>query len=223
MEKNNGASQNSQFSQKNTTSKEIIFNATDTLETLYSHPLCPEIIKKSLSNEVSWHKRNEYKIGNGIKWSPHYAAALYVCEAILITSEGEEYIASYMEKQAPISKIKEIKLPIDNGLKKFGEAHVRRTPSDNPIISALASLTIENNIIKHAVLALYGVWDEGVQLSKVTSSLLGKTPTEDLITSVAHEVKSEVKPKDNYLASAFYRREMAEVLTKRALLQCLSN
>ena len=200
----------------------IKFKAEAPLQEIYDHPLCPLPIKNALSCETAWHKRNEYKVGNGIRWSSHYTAALMACETVIVTENKEEPIEDFLNRQGAVSKIIEIKIVADFDQRYLGEAHIRRTPADNPLISAVASVTMEGNKVKKAVLALVGVWEEGVHTAKSLDLLVNNPLTPESILRVAEAVKQEVNPKSNYLASSEYRREMAAVLTKRALSACLS-
>ncbi len=220
-------SNNNMFNQDHNSSSSnqcqyLIFKANTPLQDIYDHPLCPTLIKNALSCETAWHKRNEYKAANGIRWSPHYAAALIACENAIVTEDKEEPIQDFLNRQGAISKIKEIKILADYNQRCFGESHIRRTPSDNPIVSAVASLVMEKEIVNKAILVLYGVWEEGVHTAASAEKLLNQPLTPELIQIVSEAVKQEVNPKSNYLASAEYRREMAAVVTRRSLSACLS-
>ncbi len=219
---NNNITERAQKQSPISYSQYIIFKAEAPLQEIYDHPLCPLPIKNALSCETAWHKRNEYKVANGIRWSSHYTAALMACETVIVTDDKEESIEDFLNRQGAVSKIIEIKILADMNQRYFGEAHIRRTPSDNPLISAVASVIMEGDIVKKAILALTGVWEEGVHTAKSVELLINNPLTSESILRVAEAVKQEVNPKSNYLASSEYRREMAAVVTKRALSACLS-
>ena len=67
-----------------------------------------------------------------------------------------------------------------------------------------------------ARVALLSVGD-GPVLTRATSSLVGQQPTPEAILAVAEAVREEVDPPSDIHADAKYRRQLAAVLTRRAL------
>jgi carbon-monoxide dehydrogenase medium subunit len=66
-------------------------------------------------------------------------------------------------------------------------------------------------------LALCGVGDTPVDVSKAASSLIGQSCTEKAIAAAAAEVQRAIDPHGNVHASANYQRHVAGVLTRRAV------
>jgi CO/xanthine dehydrogenase FAD-binding subunit len=104
---------------------------------------------------------------------------------------------------------------------RWGEAHVARTPADDPIIAAVAAVKLDGDVVQEARVALTGAWQQVVGLAEAPAELAGKSLDDDTIQVAAEAVEQEVEPKGDFLGSEEYRRAMAGVLTRRALLACV--
>ena len=65
-----------------------------------------------------------------------------------------------------------------------------------------------------------GAWTEHARLAASVNLLTGGPLTDERIEQVAAAVAQEVVPLDDFCGSVEYRREMAAVLTRRALAMC---
>lgn len=206
--------------------KSLALNIKDSLQTLYEHPACPQLLHGVLSQVASWQERNETTQGVALRWSPDLCAALLVMGTRVRTNKndtqpaGEEFLADFLSRRGTIASLIELSLPLEVPERVFGHAHVRRTPGDIPIVSAYAAVDLGEGQVKAARLALTGVWREQPQLVESVSRLVGNHLSDEAISTTAKAIAKETNPKDNYLGSAEYRREMAEVLTRRALTMC---
>ena len=206
--------------------KSLALNIKDSLQTLYEHPACPQLLHVVLSQVASWQERNETTQGVALRWSPDLCAALLVMGTRVRTNKndtqpaGEEFLADFLSRRGTIASLIELRLPLEVPERVFGHAHVRRTPGDIPIVSAYAAVDLGEGQVKAARLALTGVWREQPQLVESVSRLVGNPLSDEAISTSAKAIAKETNPKDNYLGSAEYRREMAEVLTRRALTMC---
>lgn len=206
--------------------KSLALNIKDSLQTLYEHPACPQLLHGVLSQVASWQERNETTQGVALRWSPDLCAALLVMGTRVRTNKndtqpaGEEFLADFLSRRGTIASLIELSLPLEVPERVFGHAHVRRTPGDIPIVSAYAAVDLGEGQVKAARLALTGVWREQPQLVESVSRLVGNPLSDEAISTTAKAIAKETNPKDNYLGSAEYRREMAEVLTRRALTMC---
>jgi carbon-monoxide dehydrogenase medium subunit len=206
--------------------KSLALNIKDSLQTLYEHPACPQLLHVVLSQVASWQERNETTLGVALRWSPDLCAALLVMGTRVRTNKndtqpaGEEFLADFLSRRGTIASLIELSLPLEVPERVFGHAHVRRTPGDIPIVSAYAAVDLGEGQVKAARLALTGVWREQPQLVESVSRLVGNPLSDEAISTSAKAIAKETNPKDNYLGSAEYRREMAEVLTRRALTMC---
>lgn len=102
----------------------------------------------------------------------------------------------------------------------IGSAYVARTPADEPIVNvAVAVRQHTDGTVLGAFAAICGVsqYDGEAELLSM-GELYRKPLTEENITMQANQVPHVIDPPSNYLGSAAYRKRMAHVLVKRALM-----
>jgi CO/xanthine dehydrogenase FAD-binding subunit len=198
-----------------------------TLQRLYQLPECPILLQKSLAQTTTWPQRNQITVEQTIR-SPHIAplwlGTLMVLGARLTASNAnkefslDEFLASQNKHSLEISSLWLPLIMPDCG---WGLAQVARTPADVPIVAAIALLDLHAGIVRQARLALTGVWPEPVRLAKAAQVLINGPVTREQLQTVSVAVIDEVSPVSDYLGTAEYRREMAGILTQRALESCL--
>jgi CO/xanthine dehydrogenase FAD-binding subunit len=155
---------------------------------------------------------------------PQWIAALLALGAT-VTLEGDdganEVPLNVLVKKDAKGEVTALHVSMLGGNVVWGEAHVARTPSDDPIVAAFAVLTMNGETVEAARLVLTGVWPEAVRLSEAADLLIGKSLSAGHIADVAAAIEDEVEPVGDYLGSEVYRRAMAGVLARRALETCL--
>jgi len=111
-------------------------------------------------------------------------------------------------------------LPTVDGRTVQGAAFVGRTPADYPIVNAAAQVRLnEDGVVDSVSVAVAGASPQPVMMVTV-DSLAGQALAEESILSAAAEVPAQVNPVADYQGGVDYRREMAAVMVKRALLVC---
>ncbi|RMF77804.1 MAG: hypothetical protein D6737_16595 [Chloroflexi bacterium] len=112
---------------------------------------------------------------------------------------------------------------------RVGTAYVARTPADAPIVNVAAVATLNNeNIIERLIVGLGGKWISRTDRNDVVpvvvfhleENVIGQPLDEERIESIADAMVT-VEPVADYRGSVEYRREMARVLTRRALQACI--
>src|SRR5689334_16250971 len=94
---------------------------------------------------------------------------------------------------------------------------VARRHGDYALCGVAAEVALDRaGNVQSARVALLSVGD-GPVLTRATSSLVGQQPTPEAILAVAEAVREEVDPPSDIHADAKYRRQLAAVLTRRAL------
>lgn len=93
-----------------------------------------------------------------------------------------------------------------------------RTPKDRPIVAVAVRLERYGDLCGDAYLAMAGVAGRPIRLPKVEDKLKGQPLGIGLAGLAASLVADEVDPLSDFRASGEYRREMAVVLTRRAVL-----
>jgi len=201
------------------------------LQSVLDSPECSPLLRQTLTGTISWQIRNEKPVRSALtspRVAPQWVAALLASGAT-VTLEGdagpaEVSLEPLLQRRAK-GKVSALHVRVVGGLPsasggvRWGEAHVARTPADEPIVAAVA--VVEGGVVRQARVALTGVWPEPVRLAKAPAQLIGGPLDEEHIRAVAEAVEKEVAPQGDFRGSEEYRRAMAGVLTRRALEQCL--
>jgi CO/xanthine dehydrogenase FAD-binding subunit len=195
------------------------------LQSVLDSPESPSFLRQTLTGAISWQTRNEKSVRQALT-SPRVAlqwvAALLALGAV-VTMEGdtgaaETPLEALLQRRAE-GRVDTLHVMVEGV--KCGEAHVARTPADDPIVAAIAVVEIDGGVVRQARVALTGVWPELVRLAEAPAQLIDGPLDEERIRTVAEALEKEVAPKGDYLGSEEYRRAMAGVLTRRALEKCL--
>jgi carbon-monoxide dehydrogenase medium subunit len=111
----------------------------------------------------------------------------------------------------------QIALPLLIGPLGAAYAAVARTPRDRPIVCAVARMELAKGIAANVRLALGGVASVPVRANGAEQLLERKSLASDRIAAAAEKAAAETAPMGDFRGSAEYRREMAQVLSRRAL------
>ena len=197
------------------------------LQSVLDAPECPALLRRTLTGTISWQTRNETPVRRALtslRIAPQWVAALLALGATVIVDGGPEEIPlEALSQKKERGRITALHIPLGGPNWRWGEAHVARTPADEPIVAAVAVVDVaaDNRAVRQARIALTGVWPKSVRLAQAAAQLMGGSLDEDNIRAVAEAVEKEVAPKGDFMGSEEYRRAMAGVLTRRALEQCL--
>jgi CO/xanthine dehydrogenase FAD-binding subunit len=185
----------------------------------------PSLLRQTLTGAISWQTRNEKSVRQALtspRVTPQWVAALLALGAMVTmerdTGAAKTPLEALLQRRAE-GKVSTLHVMV--GGVKCGEAHVARTPADDPIVAAVAVVEIDGDVVRQARVALTGVWPELVRLAEAPAQLIGGPLDEERIRTVAEAVEKEVAPKGDFLGSKEYRQAMAGVLTRRALEKCL--
>lgn len=118
----------------------------------------------------------------------------------------------------PEEILTEIQIPL---IKPAGNAYFikfgRRNAFTLSIVSVATLVKVENGVFDDIRIALGSVAPTPIRASKAEEHLIGHKVNEQVIDDGVNVVANEVKPISDVRASAEYRRDMAYVLTKRAI------
>lgn len=203
-------------------------DADTSLQKVLDDPACPPLLIRVLTAVGSWQVRNETTVGMTMKASrlmPQWLAALLALGA-KVRVEGEEEpqdvdLEAVVRRQAK-DQVIELQVPWTTDT-RWGEAHVARTPSDEPIVAAFATVKLSGGVVEDARLTLTGGSQEPVWLADAARMLVGEALTEQSIEGVAFAVGEQAQPHDDYQGSPSYRKAMSSVLARRALEACIAS
>jgi CO/xanthine dehydrogenase FAD-binding subunit len=124
---------------------------------------------------------------------------------------------------APNEILTEIQIPILEEQGRFNFQKLgRRNTFSLSIVSVGIWLKVENGIFRKIRIALGAVAPTPMRALKTEEYFMGKRVTEKTIDHGAKVVIDEIQPISDVRASAEYRKDMAYILTRRAILSCLS-
>jgi carbon-monoxide dehydrogenase medium subunit len=202
----------------------LTLDAHTPLQVIYESPVTPDLLHQTLGDPLTWQLRNESTVIKVIlspNLAPQFVAALLALDARVFFKQKQKPLADYLRRTQPAEEHPSaVQVPLDTPGQVWGEAHVARTPADEPIVSVIAVITLRDEAVDTARLALTGAWPEHARLAASVNLLTGGPLTDERIEQVAATVAQEVVPLDDFCGSAEYRREMAAVLTRRALAMC---
>ena len=201
--------------------------ATTTLEALSTSPDVPPVLAQAAHASAPINVRNAATMGGEIASAGLGAplpVVLLALDAVLVIYAPEARqspIGSFLAFRDKMLKdgtlITEVGIPLTDARMAFEK--VSRTPTDAPIVCAVAKLRLEAGVARDVRVAMGGVGPLPVRLARAEQTLEGKSLSEALIAQAAEAAAQEVKPPSDFLASAEYRREMVKVLVKRTLVE----
>ncbi len=197
------------------------------LQTIVDAANAPELLKQVLRRSYSWQERNDVSIRRAAlspDRGPLWAAALMAWDAYVLFDSGEmASYTHYMRREVrPKGRSTDLLIPSAAENLHWGVADVARTKLDTPIVGAVAVVEFDGEQVKAARVALTGVWKRTADLAQAPEALVGQKLTPEIIGAVAEAIAVETDPRPNYLGSVEYRRAMADVLSRDALMQCLA-
>ena len=203
----------------------LCLSAQALLHEVYQAPDSPDIFSRTLSGPLSWQQRNSTTVEEAVlspNLAPQWVAALLALGTRVTFPEEEGLLIDFPHwAMARAGKLFNLKIPLNVPGRVWGEAHVSRTPADQPIVAAIAVVDLTDGFVRRARLALTGTWRQHARLAHAAEHLIGHQLSQELIQKVVVNVMEEVSPPDDFRGSAEYRRAMAGVLTRRVLEACL--
>ncbi len=113
----------------------------------------------------------------------------------------------------------EVRLLVPEGRASAGLARLGRTPQDRPIVAAVALVARRGNVATRVGLAMGGVAEAPLRLRKVERALAGQPLNDETLKAALAGLAEHLEPPADSRGSAEYRRAMAPILARRALLE----
>lgn len=124
------------------------------------------------------------------------------------------YMTTALEPDEILASIRFQEPPPGSG---WGFHEVARRSGDFALAGSAAVITLDRGTCVRARVVLLGVAPTPVRATGTEQMLLGQRYSPQLIEAAAHEVKDVADPESDVHVTAEYRRDVAEVLTVRAL------
>ncbi|HVP75999.1 MAG TPA: xanthine dehydrogenase family protein subunit M [Gaiellaceae bacterium] len=174
--------------------------------------------------------RNRGTIGGSLCQADPAEDLSAVCSAVkakvVIRGAGGErmvemedfHVGPYVTAVGDGELLTEIRIPLRRG---HGSAHekVERRAGDWAIAAASAAVWLEAGRIADAGIALSAVGLTTIHLSRAEELLRGKAPSDELFAQAGEIASADCSPTADGRGPVEYKRHLAAVLTKRALLR----
>lgn len=205
----------------------IAIGATTTLAAMAESPILRAVangvVAQAAHRSASSILRNQATIAGTLISEPDgvLSVALLALDAHVTIAHQEPRtvsLADFLSRREQFLRqalVTEITLPMNNP--RASLQTVARTPSDKPIVSVVASAQMEKGIAHDVRITLGGVSDFAIHASASEKVLEGQSLNDALIEKAASVVSGGLSPLGDFRGSAEYRKEMAIVLTRRAL------
>lgn len=125
------------------------------------------------------------------------------------------YLTSALEPEELVTEVR-LSLPSSSAASSFVE--LARRHGDFAVAGAGAMLQLSGGGIEEARIVLIGVGSTALRVREAEQSLIGRQATPDVFEETAETVRGLIDPTGDIHGSADYRREIAKVLTRRALV-----
>jgi carbon-monoxide dehydrogenase medium subunit len=122
----------------------------------------------------------------------------------------------------PDELITEVRLPLLGEGWRCGFREFSRRKGDFALAMALAALRLEGDRIVEARVGMGGAEHRPRRIEAAEQILVGEAVRPDLLVGAAAAVAAAVEPVEDIHASAAYRRDLARVMTRRALEAALA-
>ncbi len=197
------------------------------LQSVLDAPDCPALLRSALTGVYSYQLRTQTTVSRTLRafqLMPQWIAALLALGASVGLEQEDGVREVPLDRLGRLTSngdIAALYIPLPDSACRWGEAHVARTPSDEPIVAAFAWVKLRGRLVQAARVALTGVWPEGVRLATSEHALVGEPLTVEQIRALAGRIQDRVEPVGDYRGSEEYRRAMAGAMSRRALKACL--
>ncbi|HZT08619.1 MAG TPA: xanthine dehydrogenase family protein subunit M [Chloroflexota bacterium] len=130
------------------------------------------------------------------------------------------FLGPFTTQLEPTELLTEIHVPDVPPRTGMAFQEVSRRHGDFAIVGVAALVTLEEQgPIDRARLVFCGAADRPIRSARAEQALLGRAPDERLLREASELATEDLDPADDVHASAGYRRRVASVIARRALLQ----
>ena len=205
----------------------IALGATTTLAELAESPIlravADGVIARAAHGSAASVLRNQETIAGTLIVEPDglLAAVLLALDAqATVIRKDTRTVAladflSMREHLLMMALITEITVPLTNP--RASLQTVARTPADKPIVSVCAAARNEKGVLRDLRIALAGVGETAIRASAAEKMLEGQDLSAADLQQTAATAAHDLSPQGDFRGSVEYRKEMARVLTHRAL------
>ncbi|MDR5709336.1 MAG: xanthine dehydrogenase family protein subunit M [Armatimonadota bacterium] len=214
----------------------LLIGAMTTHDEIARNPLvqqqCP-LLAETASQIGDIQVRNMGTIGGSLAHADpaaDYPAAVLALEAeILCQGPGgartvratEWFVDLLTTALRPEEVITQVRVPVRRPGQGYAYVKMPHPASGYSLIGVACLVTLEGGVCREARVAITGVGPKAVRLERVEGALVGKALDEAVVAEAAKVAADGLEATDDLYASAEYKRHLATVYTKRAVLRAI--
>jgi carbon-monoxide dehydrogenase medium subunit len=140
------------------------------------------------------------------------------------TVAAKDFFVTYLTTcLEPAEVVTEVRFPAQPERSGWAFVELSRRHGDFALAGVAATLTLDSGTISDARIALFGVGATALRASAAESMLRGQRPDDALFEEASRAAAEAIEePLSDIHASAEYRRDLARVLTRRALTDAVA-
>ncbi|GAA1288232.1 xanthine dehydrogenase family protein subunit M [Saccharothrix xinjiangensis] len=127
------------------------------------------------------------------------------------------FLGPHRTALAPGELLVEVRLPRPPPRSRHAVVKLSRRHNDLALVAVVACVTVRDGVVTRARIAVAGAGPTPVRAGAAEALLVGRAPGHHAVAEAADAAADATDPPDDRHAPAAYRREMAAVLTRRAL------
>lgn len=206
------------------------YDQLDGSETLRAvHPVVAEVVGSLADQQV----RNRGTIGGNLCYSdptsnlPPLVVALGA--TLVVTGgdgdreveAGDFFGGAYSPNLSAGEVLTEVRIPLPEPGTGYGYQSLRASAHGWGLVHAAAGVTLEGGTVEDCRVVLGCVSEAPVRAATMETALRGQSPDRETVREAAEGVGDEIDPLPDGHASAGYRRRMAGVMARRAVLEAI--
>ena len=208
-----------------------IYDDLDRSETLRrSHPIISQVAAHLADRQV----RNRGTIGGNVCYSDptsNFPPLLVTLQATMIvvgpdhereTPAADFFRGAYEPNLQRGEILTAIRVPATRPGTGFGYQSLRVTREGWALVHAAAAIEMSDGVVAGARITLGCVSGTPVRARAMESALVGRVPSEEVVREAARQAGEGINPPSDAHASVAYRRQMAGVMARRAVMEAIA-
>lgn len=140
-----------------------------------------------------------------------------------VVPASDFFVTYFTTAVQPDELLTEVRIPRARASEGTAVLELARRSGDFALAGIAATVQMSGNTVERARLCAFGVDHVPRRLDDAEQILTGSNPTREVIEEAGKRAARAVEPESDIHASSEYRREMTEVLTRRALREALED
>lgn len=134
---------------------------------------------------------------------------------------GEFFLGPLFSALGPEELVTGVAIPLPDPRAGWSFREMVQRSGDFALVSVAVLLKLEDGLVQEVAIGVGGATSIPMRMAAAEAALVGRAPTVEVIREAAAAAAAEVDPTDDIHASAEYRRNIARVMVRDALLEAV--